>query len=111
MYREEKVEYLLDMDDSAKSYEERGMRRAANECSTYERGIQELANIDHRQRIDAITAYNDMKDRLKEFLHSFAVDKKVVTEDDINRFFNKMRSERNNAAQQIAGLQQPHFCR
>lgn len=109
MYRKEQVEYLLDPDDSSQSYEERGIRRAANECSTYEQGIKELANIGHTQRIDAITAYNDMKDRLKEFLHSFVVNKKVVTEEDINGFFTKMRNEKK--AQRISAQNPPHFCR
>uniref|UniRef100_A0A1B0ATL0 UBR-type domain-containing protein n=1 Tax=Glossina palpalis gambiensis TaxID=67801 RepID=A0A1B0ATL0_9MUSC len=105
MYKSDKVEFFLDNDDTAKSYEERGMRRAASESSAYEQGIQALASINRVQQIDAITEYNHMKDRLKEYLHTFVVSKKVVTEEDINRFFNEMRSERN------ATVGQPYFCR
>lgn len=100
------MEYFLDNDDTAKSYEERGMKRAASESSAYEQGIQALASINRVQQIDAITEYNHMKDRLKEYLHTFVVSKKVVTEEDINRFFDEMRTERN-----VASVGQPYFCR
>uniref|UniRef100_A0A1A9UXA9 UBR-type domain-containing protein n=1 Tax=Glossina austeni TaxID=7395 RepID=A0A1A9UXA9_GLOAU len=106
LYKSEKMEYFLDNDDTAKSYEERGMKRAASESSAYEQGIQALASINRVQQIDAITEYNHMKDRLKEYLHTFVVSKKVVTEEDINRFFDEMRSERNSAS-----VGQPYFCR
>lgn len=98
------MEYLLDPEDSAKSYEERGKKRGAME-STYEQGIRALASIGRVQQIDAITEYNHMKDKLKEYLQTFAVSKKVVTEADINRFFEEMRSEKN------ADLGQPYLCR
>uniref|UniRef100_A0A0A1WLD1 Putative E3 ubiquitin-protein ligase UBR7 n=1 Tax=Zeugodacus cucurbitae TaxID=28588 RepID=A0A0A1WLD1_ZEUCU len=104
LYKSEKVEYLLDPEDSAKSYEERGKKRGAME-STYEQGIRALASIGRVQQIDAITEYNRMKDKLKEYLQTFAVSKKVVTEADINRFFEEIRSEKN------AELGQPFLCR
>ncbi|XP_017044864.2 putative E3 ubiquitin-protein ligase UBR7 [Drosophila ficusphila] len=104
LYKELAVEFLLDAEDSAKTYEERGMKRA-EENSSYEQGIRALASIDRTQQIDAITEYNRMKDKLKEYLQAFAASKKVVTEEDINRFFAGMRNENN------ANLGQPYFCR
>ncbi|XP_075152012.1 putative E3 ubiquitin-protein ligase UBR7 [Haematobia irritans] len=104
VYENEKVEYLLDSEDSAKSYEERGKEKAAAE-SSYEQGIRALASIDRVQQIDVITEYNRMKDRLKDYLQTFVANKKVVTEDDINRFFSEIRNEKNIEI----GL--PHFCR
>ncbi|KAH8362605.1 hypothetical protein KR200_011521 [Drosophila serrata] len=104
LYKELGVEFLLDTEDSAKTYEERGMKRA-EENSSYEQGIRALASIDRTQQIDAITEYNRMKDKLKEYLQSFAESKKVVTEEDINRFFAGMRNENNDK------LGQPYFCR
>lgn len=104
LYKELAVEFLLDVEDSAKTYEERGMKRA-EENSSYEQGIRALASIDRTQQIDAITEYNRMKDKLKEYLQAFAASKKVVTEEDINRFFAGMRNENN------ANLGQPYFCR
>lgn len=105
VYKNENVEFLLDTEDSAKTYEERGMTRAANESSTYEQGIQALASIDRVRQIDAITEYNKMKEKLKDFLQTFADNKQVVTEDDIKRFFEEMK--KNNSAE--IGL--PYFCR
>ncbi|XP_073825044.1 putative E3 ubiquitin-protein ligase UBR7 [Musca autumnalis] len=104
IYKKENVEYLLDSEDSAKSYEERGMQKAAAE-SSYEQGIRALASIDRVQQIDVITEYNRMKDRLKDYLQTFVASKKVVTEDDINRFFSEIRNEKN------VEIGVPHFCR
>ncbi|XP_068140697.1 putative E3 ubiquitin-protein ligase UBR7 [Drosophila tropicalis] len=104
LYKEQSIEFLLDAEDSAKSYEERGIKRG-EENSSYEQGIRALASIDRTQQIDAITEYNRMKDKLKEYLHTFAATKKVVTEEDINRFFAGMRNENNS------NLGQPYFCR
>lgn len=105
IYKAAKIEFLLDTEDSSKSYEERGIKRAASEASTYEDGIRALASIGRVQQIDAITEYNRMKDKLMNFLQTFAVSNKVVTEEDINRFFEGMRNEKN------ANLGQPFFCR
>lgn len=104
IYRNEKVEYLLDAEDSAKSYEERGLKKHGTE-SSYEQGIRALASIDRVQQIDVITEYNRMKDKLKEYLQTFAANKKVVTEEDINRFFTEIRNEKNVEV----GL--PYMCR
>lgn len=108
IYKEQSVEFLLDADDSAKSYEERGMKRA-QENSSYEQGIRALASIGRTQQIDAITEYNRMKDKLKDYLQSFATSKKVVTEEDIKRFFADMRSENEN--ENNVNLAQQHNCR
>lgn len=104
VYETEKIEYLLDPEDSAKSYEERGIKKHGSE-STYEQGIRALASIDRVQQIDVITEYNRMKDKLKDYLQTFVASKKVVTEEDINRFFAEMRSEKNVEI----GL--PYMCR
>ncbi|KAL7740277.1 hypothetical protein ACLKA6_014537 [Drosophila palustris] len=104
LYKEQAVLFLLDAEDSAKSYEERGMKRAKDN-SSYEQGIRALASMGHSQQIDAITEYNRMKDKLKDYLQSFATSKKVVTEEDIKTFFAGMRNENN------ANTPQPYFCR
>ncbi|XP_055848884.1 putative E3 ubiquitin-protein ligase UBR7 [Episyrphus balteatus] len=103
LYEATKITFLLDPEDSATHYEERG-RKSAKE-SSYEQGIRALSTIGRTQQIDAITEYNRMKDKLKDFLHTFVVNKKVVTEEDINRFFQEMKNEKN------ANLGQPFFCR
>lgn len=57
------------------------------------------------QQIEAITAYNRMKDKLTEFLRTFVGSQKVVTEADIHEFFQKMKNEKNS------NVGVPHFCR
>ncbi|XP_017858594.1 PREDICTED: putative E3 ubiquitin-protein ligase UBR7 [Drosophila arizonae] len=104
LYKEQSVEFLLDAEDSVEAYEKRGMKRI-EENSSYEQGIRALASIDRTKQIDVITEYNRMGDKLKEFLQSFAANKKVVTEDDIKRFFAGMQSEKSTA------VSQPYFCR
>lgn len=103
-YESEKIEYLLDPDDSANSYEERGLKKHKTE-SSYEQGIRALASIDRVQQIDVITEYNRMKDKLKEYLQTFVANNKIVTEEDINRFFVEIRSEKNKEI----GI--PYMCR
>ncbi|XP_017474473.1 PREDICTED: putative E3 ubiquitin-protein ligase UBR7 isoform X2 [Rhagoletis zephyria] len=55
LYKSEKVEFLLDIEDSAKSYEERGKQRGATE-TTYEQGIRALASIGREMRNEKNTA-------------------------------------------------------
>uniref|UniRef100_A0A0K8TYW4 Putative E3 ubiquitin-protein ligase UBR7 n=1 Tax=Bactrocera latifrons TaxID=174628 RepID=A0A0K8TYW4_BACLA len=88
LYKTEKVEYLLDPEDSATSYEERGKKRGEIE-STYEQGIRALASIGRVQQIDAITEYNRMKDKLKEYLQTFAASKKSCHRSGYQSFFSK----------------------
>ncbi|XP_055920140.1 putative E3 ubiquitin-protein ligase UBR7 [Eupeodes corollae] len=103
LYEANKITFLLDCEDSANHYEERGRNNAKE--SSYEQGIRALSTIGRTQQIDAITEYNRMKDKLKDYLHTFVVSKKVVTEEDINRFFQEIKNEKN------ANLGQPFFCR
>ncbi|KAJ3607171.1 hypothetical protein NHX12_026684 [Muraenolepis orangiensis] len=59
------VSFLLDKGDTVLAYETKGQQR-----------------------------YNDMKTELKDFLQSFAVEGKVVTPDDIRRFFEQQQSRK-----------------
>ncbi|XP_034669503.1 putative E3 ubiquitin-protein ligase UBR7 [Drosophila subobscura] len=104
LFKEFAVEFLLDVDDSAKTYEERGMQRAV-ENSSYEQGMRALSSIDRTQQIDAITEYNRMTHKLKDYLKSFALQDKVVKEEDIKAFFSRMKDEPKPS------VGQPHFCR
>lgn len=104
VYEAERIEFLLDPEDSAKIYEERGIKKHGNE-SAYEQGIRALASIDRVQQIDVITEYNRMKDKLKEYLQTFVTSKKIVTEEDINNFFAGMRNEKS------ADVGLPYTCR
>lgn len=68
--------------------------------------MEALSSLDRTRQIDAISEYNRMTEKLKEFLHSFVVNRQIVTEEDINRFFRSMKNEQSG---EFVG--QPHFCR
>ncbi|XP_055683187.1 putative E3 ubiquitin-protein ligase UBR7 [Lutzomyia longipalpis] len=102
-YKELKVEFLLELDDTVQSYEEHGKNKIKE--SDYERGMRALSSMDHTKQIDAISAYNRMREKLKEYLHTFVANRQVVTEEDVRRFFRMMKNEKNE------NLGQPHFCR
>lgn len=40
------------------------------------------------------TGYNDMKEKLKDYLQKFAENRKVVREEDIREFFSQMSRKR-----------------
>uniref|UniRef100_A0A336M6B8 CSON012780 protein n=1 Tax=Culicoides sonorensis TaxID=179676 RepID=A0A336M6B8_CULSO len=104
MYKTQKVEFLIDPEDPVQKYEEIGIQRNRGSTSE-EREMEALSSLDRTQQVEMITEYNKFKNRLKEFLHAFAVNKQTVTEEDVNRFFEMMKSEK--AEKQ--GL--PYFCR
>lgn len=91
VYKEQKVDFLTDQGDTVLSYEEEGKK--AGKETDYERGMRELSSLDRTKQIDAITAYNKMKDRLKEYLNQFVRNQQVVTEADVKRFFQEMKNE------------------
>lgn len=93
MYRQLGVEYLVDNEDTVKWYESVGMKKLAAKESDYDRGMRQLSSLDRVRQIDAITAYNKMKDRLKDYLNQFVANQQVVTEGDIKRFFAQMKNE------------------
>lgn len=93
MYRELRVEFLTDAEDTVTHYEEKGLQKQAAHDSDYERGMRELSGLDRVRQIDAITAYNKMKGRLKDYLNQFVANQQVVTESDIKRFFEQMKNE------------------
>lgn len=104
MYKEQNVEFLIDPEDPVHKYEEIGMQRNRGSTSE-EREMEALSSLGRTQQVEMITGYNRFRDRLKEFLHAFAVNRQTVTAEDVNRFFAMMKSEK--AEKQ--GL--PYFCR
>jgi E3 ubiquitin-protein ligase UBR7 len=52
--------------------------------------MKALSDMDRKNQIEAIHGYNDMKSNLMEYLKKFAETNKVVREEDIQEFFQKM---------------------
>lgn len=91
VYEKEKVKFLLDLEDTVHFYEAKGKKQAK---SGIEIGMAALSSLDHTRQIEAITGYNQMKSRLMNYLQSFVVNRTIVTEDDINKFFNSMKEDK-----------------
>jgi E3 ubiquitin-protein ligase UBR7 len=106
LYDDKKVEFLLDLEDTIHSYEEKGKEKGPKK-TMYENQLDALATLPHVNQINAITSYTRMKEKLFEFLQTFVVNNQIVTEDDVKKFFATMKeTEGQNAVQQA-----PHFCR
>lgn len=93
IYENLNVTFLTDLEDTVLSYEEKGLAKARE--TNYDHGINKaLSKLNHTTKIDVITGYNRLKDKLKEFLNPFVVNNITVTEDDINRFFTMMKGKK-----------------
>lgn len=91
--KELKVEFLIDLEDTVQSYQEKGLTKVHE--TSEERAIRAFSQIDRRQQIDVLTGYNKLKENLREFLHTFAVSDVTVSLDDVNRFFRMMNEKEN----------------
>ncbi|XP_053970701.1 putative E3 ubiquitin-protein ligase UBR7 [Hylaeus volcanicus] len=92
LYQEKNVTFLLDPTDSVHAYEEAG--KINSQESRYEKGMKALASLGRVEQLTAIEEYNNMKERLKQYLQKFAENKKVVREEDIKEFFLEMESKK-----------------
>lgn len=106
-YEKGGVIYLVDVQDTVHFYEEKGKAKALEDCaeSQYEQGLKALSSLDRVRQVEAITEYNTMKDKLKEYLQKFAENKKVVREEDIREFFSTMDARKKQRTDM------PYFCR
>lgn len=102
MYDDKKLSFLLDPDDSQRLYEEKGIKKNEN---ALESTIENLSATSRVALVETIHEFHNMTGKLKEFLLPFMESKKVVTQDDINRFFEQMKSNRTKSTQPSS------FCR
>lgn len=94
MYKDLKVLFLTDLEDTVFAYESLGKEKAAGGASQYEKGLEALSSLDRIQQINALTEYNNMRDKLLDFLKSFKDRKEIVKEEDIKAFFAGMKPRR-----------------
>lgn len=87
------VSFLLDKGDTVLAYETKG-QQSEEEQGGHDPLMSALDNLNRVQQLEIIHGYNDMKTELKDFLQSFAVEGKVVTPDDIRRFFEQQQSRK-----------------
>lgn len=103
LYSANKVEYIIDLEDSVHYYEEKGKKNIRP--TEFENSMAALTTLPRANQIDAITSYNNMKQKLFEFLQTFVTNNTIVTEQDISQFFRMMTDNPDKV------VQQPHFCR
>ncbi|KAG7466300.1 hypothetical protein MATL_G00163380 [Megalops atlanticus] len=89
-YVEAGVPFLLDESDTILAHENRG--RAEHEGS--DPLISVLNKLDRVQQLEIIYEYNDMKAELKDYLQGFAAEGKVVTSEDVQRFFEELQTRK-----------------
>merc|ERR1711915_697584 len=91
MYRDLRVEFLTDIEDTVQYYETQSKTDTKN---TMEHGMEALSRMDRIKQVEAIHSYNNMKQNLMDYLSKFADNKKVVREEDIKEFFENMKNKK-----------------
>lgn len=86
------VGFLVDETDPVQHYEDKG--KAQTTSSQYDTGMQALSSMDRVQLGEMIHGYNDMKNSLREYLKTFAENKRIVREEDIREFFGQMEARK-----------------
>lgn len=106
MYEEEKVLFLLDLEDTVQLYEEKGKAKGLEiQRDAIENEKKLLNSLDRVPLMETIAAYNDLKENLSEYLKKFAENKKVVREEDIREFFSKLDAKKKQKVNNV------YFCR
>lgn len=107
IYKNLKVEFLLDEKDTVQWYEEHGrQKQQQDERNTDDQAREAFDRLDRVQQVEFLSGVNHMKERLREFFDTFVTSQQVVTEKDVHEFFDKLKKERSD----IAGAPS-HFCR
>jgi E3 ubiquitin-protein ligase UBR7 len=110
MYEEKKIKYLTDDQDTVEHYEQKGKMACVNRPSSNERLMEALSSLDRIQQVEAITEYQSFAAELKDYLKTFADNKRVVREEDITEFFGRLK-ERKRRRLDDGPDGMPHFCR
>ncbi|XP_029453700.1 putative E3 ubiquitin-protein ligase UBR7 [Rhinatrema bivittatum] len=103
MYSDLEVLFLLDECDTVLAYENKGKRQQEGERR--DPLMTALSSMDRVQQLELICEYNDLKTELKDYLKRFAEEGKVVTSEDIQQFFEELRSRKRR---RVDGMQ--YYC-
>jgi len=90
MYKQLDVAFIIDPVDTVHHYE----AQARESKGQFEQGMEALSQMDRIKQVEAIHSYNSMKEDLMQYLGKFAENGKVVREEDIREFFEKMKSNK-----------------
>ena len=91
MYRDHHVEFLMDIDEEKEFHlpDDDDEGDGEEEVSLYEAGMKLLGRLDRRAALEGVWAMRQLGDKLKAYLEPFARDRRVVTKEDIDRFFQQ----------------------
>lgn len=64
-----------------------------------------LSSMNRVQQVELICEYNDLKSELRDYLKRFAEEGKVVQSEDIQKFFEDLRSKKRR---RVDGMQ--YYC-
>lgn len=103
IYEDQKVLYLIDPQDPVQVYESKSLEKAKEKKQKQEE--QFLKSVDRVPLMEMLAGYQELKDKLGEFLSEFKNNKRVVREQDIKEFFEEMNAKK----KQRTGIQ--HYCR
>ncbi|KAJ2525192.1 hypothetical protein GGI11_000225 [Coemansia sp. RSA 2049] len=81
-----KLHFLIKEDDIVEPEEDETRGE-----SLYDSALKQLETMDHTRAIDAALAYRSLSSKLMEFLRPFASNGKVVTNQDIQSFFEQQK--------------------
>ncbi|KAM9294321.1 putative E3 ubiquitin-protein ligase UBR7 [Gastrophryne carolinensis] len=102
MYAELEVLFLLDDFDTVQAYEYKGKSEVQENRDPL---MTALSSMDRVQQVELIYEYNDLKTELKDYLKRFAEEGKVVQSEDIQKFFEDLRSKKRR---RLDGMQ--YYC-
>lgn len=97
MYRDKNVEYLIDDEDTVHAYQEKGKAKSNDSTNQpIDQSILQnaLSGMDRISQIEAILAYNKLKQKLTEFLTTFVANQQIITAKDVDTFFQTMSNEK-----------------
>ncbi|KAI5751546.1 hypothetical protein M8J77_008509 [Diaphorina citri] len=106
-YSEHKVPFITDLSDMVEVYEKKSLETSPP--PNQDADLAFLSTLDRVQQVEIISEYNDMKEKLVEYLKQFGEEKKVVKAEDIHKFFSNLNDCKRRRLNEDLGP--PSFCR
>uniref|UniRef100_A0A8D8RW95 E3 ubiquitin-protein ligase UBR7 n=1 Tax=Cacopsylla melanoneura TaxID=428564 RepID=A0A8D8RW95_9HEMI len=88
-YNEHKIGFITDLTDMVEVFEKKNVADTAP--PNPDADLAFLSTLDRVQQVEIISEYNDMKEKLVEYLKQFGEEKKVVKAEDIHKFFSNLQ--------------------
>ncbi|XP_018414011.1 PREDICTED: putative E3 ubiquitin-protein ligase UBR7 [Nanorana parkeri] len=102
IYTDLDVLFLLEECDTVQAYENKGK---SEEQEARDPLMTALSGMNRVQQVELICEYNDLKTELTDYLKRFAEEGKVVKREDIQKFFEDLRSKKRR---RVDGMQ--YYC-